>query len=255
MQRGIELPLCPSFQLGTFIMNLKSRFALAGLALLCACQANAGITLGGTRIIYPEKSKEVSIQIKNDGARDVMIQSWLDPESEQQGQDLPFALTPSLSRLAGNKQQTLRLFYYGKGLPTDKESVFWLSVQEIPQKSATENTLQIALRQRIKVFYRPSNLAGSPEAAVKALKWSALVEQGKRYLQVSNDSAYFISFGESKALIAGKTYPVKSEMVPPGATKKFLVPGAPATASAVTFDFFNINDYGAPVSQRVSIAN
>ncbi|OLF53819.1 molecular chaperone [Pseudomonas chlororaphis] len=236
-------------------MKLKSRFVLAGLALLCASHANAGITLGGTRMIYPEKSKEVSIQIRNDGARDIMIQSWLDPENEQKGQDLPFALTPSLSRLAGNKQQSLRLFYYGKGLPTDKESVFWLSVQEIPQKSETENTLQIALRQRIKVFYRPSNLAGTPEAAVKALKWRSLVEQGKRYLQVSNDSAYFISFGESKAVIAGKTYPVNNEMLSPGATKKFLVPGAPVSASAVTLDFFNINDYGAPISHHVSIAN
>ena len=34
-----------------------------------------------------------------------------------------------------------------------------LNVQEIPQKSASANTLQIALRQRIKVFYRPDNLS------------------------------------------------------------------------------------------------
>ncbi|MGH8437463.1 MAG: fimbrial biogenesis chaperone [Pseudomonas sp.] len=237
-------------------MILKSRYLLAGLALLFATVANAGITLGGTRLVYPEKSKEVSILVKNDGARDIMIQSWLDPESGNKDEEVPFALTPALSRLAGNKQQTLRVFYFGEGLATDKESVFWLSVQEIPQKAAGDNTLQIALRQRIKVFYRPAKLAGSPEDAVKTLKWRTLVEQGQRYLQVTNDSPYFVSFGETKVVIAGKTYPLASEMLSPNSTRKFLARGAPVSAApgVMTVEFFNINDYGAPINNKVSIS-
>jgi len=236
-------------------MILKSRYLLAGLALLSASVANAGITLGGTRLIYAEKSKEASILIKNDGAQDIMIQSWLDPESGDKDEDVPFALTPALSRLAGNKQQTLRVFYFGKGLPADKESVFWLSVQEIPQK-AEGNTLQIALRQRIKLFFRPANLVGSPQDAISGLKWQTLVERDQFYLQVTNNSPYFVSFGEAKVVIGGKSYPLTSDMLAPNSTSKFLARGAPSslTPGVMTVEFFNINDYGAPVNNKVSIS-
>jgi chaperone protein EcpD len=235
---------------------LISSYLLAGLALLGSSMANAGITLGGTRIIYPQKSKEVSILVKNEDTRDVMIQSWLDPENGNKDQDVPFALTPSLSRLAGNKQQTLRLFYFGKGLPTNRESVFWLSVQEIPQKAEGDNTLQIALRQRIKVFYRPDNLPGAPEEAVKQLKWRVIHEHGKHYLQVNNESPYYVSFSDTKLVSGAKTYSLISEMVPPDSVRKFEVAGAAGLlgSGAMTVEFININDYGAPVSHSVPVA-
>ncbi|HEK1766274.1 TPA: fimbria/pilus periplasmic chaperone [Pseudomonas putida] len=231
----------------------KSRYLLAGLALLTVSVANAGITLGGTRIIYPQKSKEVSILVKNDGARDIMIQSWLD--SEHADQDVPFAITPSLSRLAGKKQQMLRVFYFGQGLPTDKESVFWLSVQEIPQKTESDNTLQIALRQRIKVFYRPTNLPGSPESAADSLKWQMVSEKGKRYLQVSNGAPYFVSLSEVRLVVGTKKYSVSSEMIAPHDQKKFEVKGAQETSgpAAMVVEYININDYGAPISHSQAV--
>lgn len=237
------------------MIKSKSRYLLAGLALLTASVANAGITLGGTRIIYPEKSKEVSILVKNDGAQDIMIQSWLDPEQRDQGKDVPFAITPSLSRLAGNKQQMLRLFYFGQGLPADRESVFWLSVQEIPQKAESDNTLQIALRQRIKVFYRPNNLPGSPEDAANDLSWQVVNDKGKHYLQVSNKAPYFVSLSEVKLGVGSKKYPIVSEMVAPYGQKKFQVDAAidASSSAAMNVEFTNINDYGAPVSHSQGV--
>ncbi|MDH1629564.1 fimbrial biogenesis chaperone [Pseudomonas mosselii] len=233
----------------------KSRYLLAGLALLGASVANAGITLGGTRIIYPEKSKEVSILVKNDGARDIMIQSWLDPEQGKQGKDVPFAITPSLSRLAGNKQQMLRIFYFGQGLPADKESVFWLSVQEIPQKAEGDNTLQIALRQRIKVFYRPGNLPGSPEDAANGLKWQVLNEKGKHYLHVINNAPYFVSLSDVKLVVGAEKHVIASDMVSPFGHKKFEIKDSldAWSRAAMTVEFMNINDYGAPVSHSQSV--
>ncbi|MGL6092667.1 molecular chaperone [Pseudomonas sp. FSL W5-0203] len=237
--------------------NVYSRYWLVGIVLLFSGIAHAGITLGGTRVIYPQKLKEASIMVKNDADRDIMIQSWLEPDLKNPGQDVPFALTPSLSRLGGNKQQSLRIFYAGKGLPPDKESVFWLSVQEIPQKSETDNTLQIAVRQRIKLFYRPTGLSGTPEESVKSLKWKLVSEAGKQWLLVSNESVYYASFGSVFLEYKGGRHPAKAEMVAPGTTAKFLVEGAgavPANAQAV-IEFNAINDYGVPVKHLVNISN
>lgn len=225
----------------------KSRLLLAGLALLAASAANAGITLGGTRIVYAQKSKEVSILVKNESPKDIMIQSWLDSGNGDKDQDVPFALTPSLSRLGANKQQLLRVFYFGKGLPADQESVFWLSVQEIPQKAEDDNTLQIAVRQRIKMFYRPNNLSGTPEEAVINLRWRLLTQQGKNYLEVKNGAPYFISLSEIKLVTGVNKHPLVSEMVSPNSTRTFEVPyGIDFSAAKMSVEFSNINDYGAP---------
>ncbi|WP_330210891.1 fimbrial biogenesis chaperone [Pseudomonas sp. AM4(2022)] len=236
-------------------MILKSRYVLAGIALLFSSAATAGITLGGTRIIYPQKSKETSILVKNDGNQDIMIQSWIEPDVAFKGQDVPFALTPALSRLATKKQQTLRIFYYGQGLPDGKESVFWLSVQEIPQKAEGENTLQLAMRQRIKVFYRPDSLTGTSAEAASGLKWRVQDESGKRYLRVTNDSLYHVSFGTTEYKSDGKTYPVDTDMVAPLSTGKFPVKGAPVgnTDKRSVVEYYNINDYGAPVRHTQSV--
>ncbi|WP_163083162.1 fimbrial biogenesis chaperone, partial [Acinetobacter baumannii] len=70
--------------------------------------------------------------------------SWVEADNGADKREVPFVITPARSRLGGNKQQTLRILFQGEGLPSDRESVFRLNVQEIPQKSASANTLQIA---------------------------------------------------------------------------------------------------------------
>lgn len=238
------------------MMNVYSRYCLAGFLLLSSGMVQAGITLGGTRVIYPQKLKEASIMVKNDADQDIMIQSWMEPDASNPEQDVPFALTPSLSRLGGNKQQSLRIFYAGQGLPTDKESVFWLSVQEIPQKAEADNTLQIAVRQRIKLFYRPTGLTGTPEDSVKALKWRLLNEGGKSWLLATNQSVYHMSFGAVALEYKGARYTVEANMIAPGASAKFAVKNTVALpgGSAASIEFNTINDYGVPIKYVVSIS-
>jgi chaperone protein EcpD len=236
-------------------MNINSKYWLVGIALLFVNVAQAGITLGGTRLVLQEKNKEVSILVKNDGAEDIMIQSWVESNDQQKLDDVPFALTPALSRLAAGKQQSLRIFYFGRGLAADKESVFWLNVQEIPQKAKVDNTLQIALRQRIKVFYRPAELTGTVQDSIKALRWKWVSGQGKQYVQVTNPSVYHVSFSTAHVSVGGKRYPVSTEMVLPGTTTKFPITSTSAiTGTEATLVFLTINDYGAPVENIVSLS-
>ncbi|WGS45101.1 molecular chaperone [Burkholderia sp. JSH-S8] len=235
------------------------RFHFAGLALassllLSSGPSLAGITLDGTRVVLAAPSKEASVMVRNRAPADVMIQTWMDASDGKS--DVPFAITPALSRLGGEKQQTLRILYYGQGLPADRESVFWLNVQEIPQKAKSENTLQIAVRQRIKFFYRPTGLPGKVEEAPAQLRWKLVRRDGHAQLEVSNPSAYFVSLASAKVQSGGRDYAAVTEMVPPSATRQFAVKDLPAGAAAAgaKVHFESINDYGAVEPHEGAIA-
>lgn len=226
----------------------------ASSLLSVSTPSHAGISLSATRVVYAEKDKEGSLTVKNQAKEDVMIQSWLEDANDAQG-DLPFAITPSLSRLGAEKQQTLRIFYAGQGLPTDRESVFWLNVQEIPQKAKDQNTLQIAVRQRIKLFYRPANLIGKPSDAAKQLRWQWAGNGTEPRLEVVNDSPYFVSLTKGRLLSGSQTYAVTTEMVPPKSSKQFAVKGLsrPTLAPGTKVEFDSINDYGAADTHQAEV--
>lgn len=214
---------------------------------LFASMASAGITLDGTRVVFAAPAKETSVVVRNQGSNDIMVQSWVEPDSSGPATDVPFAITPPLVRLGGNKQQTLRILYQGQGLPTDKESVFWLAVQEIPQKAKDQNTLQIAIRQRIKLFYRPANLPDTAANAAKNLQWKLVEQGGKTALSVTNPSAYHVSFSGSTVKLrnGADTGSATAEMLAPGATRVVAIKGSAGVRSgAATVEFDSINDYG-----------
>lgn len=214
---------------------------------LFASMASAGITLDGTRVIFAAPAKETSVVVRNQGSNDIMVQSWVEPDTNGPATDVPFAITPPLVRLGGNKQQILRILYQGQGLPTDKESVFWLAVQEIPQKAKDENTLQIAIRQRVKLFYRPANLPDTAANAAKSLQWKLVEQNGKAALSVTNPSVYHVSFsGSTVTLRNGKDKgTATAEMLAPGATRTVEIKGSAGVRSgATTVEFDSINDYG-----------
>ncbi|MXG96398.1 fimbria/pilus periplasmic chaperone, partial [Escherichia coli] len=131
---------------------------------MVASASHASISLSTTRVIFDGKNKESSVVVSNDG-QDALLQAWLDPLEDVANAQLPFAITPPLAKVGAKQQQLLRVLYEGVGMPTDRESVFWLNVQEIPQTAKEDNVLQLAVRQRIKVFYRPTGLAGDPVKA------------------------------------------------------------------------------------------
>ncbi|AUG04344.1 molecular chaperone [Pseudomonas sp. 09C 129] len=227
--------------------SLLARIAIASAMTLSASMASAGITLDGTRVIFAAPAKETSVLVRNQGSNDIMIQSWVEPDRNGANTDVPFAITPPLVRLGGNKQQVLRILYQGQGLPTDKESVFWLAVQEIPQKAKTENTLQIAIRQRVKLFYRPANLPDTAANAAKSLQWKLVEQGGKAALSVTNPSAFHVTLaGGSVTLRSGKDAGTATvEMLAPGATRTVAIKGSTGMRSgATTVEFDSINDYG-----------
>lgn len=213
--------------------------SLVLLGMLMATQATASISLNATRIVFDGSHKEANITVRN-GNQDVLIQSWVDM-NDASGSRAPFAVTPPLARVFAKEQQLLRILYQGAGMPTDRESVVWLNVQEIPKASEAENTLQLAIRQRIKIFYRPAGLPGNALQAPAQLEWRLAKQGTQTLLLVKNPTLYHVSMADIKvqAQLASD-----STMIAPGEAKQFPLSATPASGT-VQLSFSSINDYGA----------
>lgn len=227
-------------------------FGLGLLGLLAVSQAAASISLSSTRLIFDGKYKEASITVRNSG-NDVLIQSWVDNDNEAAA--VPFAVTPPLARISGQEQQLLRIIYEGAGMPADRESVLWLNVQEIPQASQIKNTLQLAVRQRIKLFFRPAGLRGHAYMAPTELLWQLQSRSGHTVLTVKNPGAYHVSMSDI-TLKSGTATELAADsiMIAPGQQKDFPLKQFSSSSSA-KLTFASINDFGAQdayTSQLVS---
>ncbi|EOL4975486.1 fimbria/pilus periplasmic chaperone [Escherichia coli] len=192
------------------------------LLLLFACHstvANAAVALGATRVIYPANQKQVLLPVtNNDPASVYLIQSWIENAGDQK--DTQFVITPPLFSM----------------LPGDRESLFWVNVKAIPameKDQKNENTLQLAIISRIKMFYRPTNLAMAPEEAPAMLRF----RRSGSNLTLINPTPYFITVTNMKA--GNSNLP--NTMVPPKGEVSVDIPHA-ATGD---ISFQTINDYGA----------
>lgn len=234
----------------------KSAHGILSLGLLslglAGVPGHASVVLDGTRVIYPGGDREVSIRLTNNGAQPVVAQAWMDDGDAKRNPSqirVPFMLMPPLARIDANKGQTLRMMYAGDPLPQDRESVYYLNVLEIPPRPAMrdvkENVVQVALRSRIKVFYRPAGLEGDPAQAPAQLNWK-LVHEGPHWaLEGSNPTAYHVSLTE--VVIDGMPDSLGSGMLAPGETLRFPLAGSPAHTAQVNYSA--IDDYGATRQQ------
>ncbi|WP_231905846.1 molecular chaperone [Comamonas thiooxydans] len=213
----------------------------AAVSMLYGTCAQASISLSATRVIVQEGKQEASITVRNSGTP-VLVQAWLDSNTPDAADNLPFAVTPPLAKVAAPGQQLMRVLYAGgnTGLPGDRESVMWLNVQEIPQSTAGKNQLQIALRQRIKVFFRPTGIVGAVADAPGSLRWALVKDAGgKQALKITNPSMYHVSFAYL-GIAGGKELPSPA-MIAPGETSLHSVDGVMPNAR-ITVKI--INDFG-----------
>ncbi|MGO4703571.1 fimbrial biogenesis chaperone [Dyella sp. 2RAB6] len=180
-----------------------------------------------------------------------MVQSWLDTGDPRQAPDsirTPFVLMPPMARLDAGRSQIVRIVYTGEPLPVDKESVFWLNVLEIPPKStkdAGQNTLQFAIRSRIKLFFRPDGIKSKSDEAAAQLSWS-VVREGDRYmLEAVNNSPYHVSLSAVHLDDGGKDLDGGDGMVEPQGRHRFTLKGLQAPPGHPRVTYVAIDDYGA----------
>ncbi|WP_248805937.1 molecular chaperone [Pseudomonas sp. MWU13-2100] len=237
------------------------------MALLAAVPVQASVVLSGTRVIYPQHEKEVSLKLESKNQRPVLLQVWLDNGDEQSTPDLagiPFLVTPPIFRMEPEQHQVLRLSYTGEPLPQDRESLFWFNMLEVPSQTLDaeqSNQLQLAFRTRVKLFFRPTKLPYEVEAAAAKLQWRQVSSEQGQMLEVYNPTPYHLSFDQIDLVAAEQRHAREhgasgaGNMVAPNGRNRFLLPSLKSRPStAMTAEFETIDDFGVRVSHKTRIA-
>lgn len=225
------------------------------LSLSNVAGVQARIIIDGTRVIYPANKKEVILNLRNVDEAPSLVQAWLDTGHLQSmpGEDkVPFVLSPPLFRLDPGKGQTLRIVYTQDPLPTDRESLFWLNVMDIPPRERTPadgpsaNKLEFAFKHRLKVFFRPTGLNGKANEAPAKLTWDRVSEAGGAVvLQATNPTPYHVNLNNVEVIVDGARLATRFEMVPPFSTKSFpIIKTGPLPHGALQVEYSYVNDFG-----------
>lgn len=196
---------------------MRKKIYLAFLLYFTAFSTSSSVFLKGTRVIFSAERKEAVIQLVNSSDNTSLVQSWIDEgniDSTPETTQAPFVVTPPVIKIKPRGGAQLRIQQLANQLPTDRESIFYLNVLDIapkPDSVKTENILQLALRTRIKLFYRPQNINKTPQNAVEHIK---ITKVGKS-LFIDNPTAYFFTLSALYNQLDKNNALSKTIMLPP----------------------------------------
>ncbi len=230
-------------------MTMK-KFTLFILGALASQTAFASVVINQTRVIYPGDAKFVSVQLVNDSDKTHLVQSWLDEGDASAAPEklkVPFSITPPVVKMEGHSGQTLKITGIKRtALPSDRESVFWLNVLDVPPtpEGSNDNYLQVAIRNRIKVFYRPSSLQELDSSVVEKVTISTSGNQ----TCLKNSSPYYLTIPQVVSWQGGQLKQNRSDnllgetaFIPPYGCALVSNKIKPATQYRLTW----LDDYGA----------
>lgn len=228
-------------------MNVKHSLSIAVAALIgmmLAQQANAAVALDRTRLIVNGGVDSVSLTITNENKNlPYLAQSWIEDASGKKITS-PFNVLPPVQRIEpGAKSQVkVQASPAVQGLPQDRETLYYFNLREIPPRSKTPNTLQIALQTRIKMFYRPQAIALDKTQSAKGdwVEKVTLQRNGDKYV-VNNPTPYFLTLVEGRTSAKGVPVQFTPVMVSPkGQAALQASTGALGNSPVLTY----VNDYG-----------
>lgn len=155
-------------------------------------QAEGGLSIQGTRIIYPQGARQVSVSLTNSSSTDsYLVQSRI--EDAQGNKTTDFIVTPPLYLSGPKNENVVRVMYMGGALPTDRESLYYFVEKAIPSLDKTKiqegNVLLLATANRIKLFVRPQGLTQDINTAAQDLQFT----QSGQLLHISNPSPYYVT--------------------------------------------------------------
>ena len=221
---------------------------VAGLA---ASSCLASVVMTGTRVIFPGGVSERSVQFTNQDDVPNVVQVWVDsgdPNSTPETAKAPFIVTPPVFRMEPKAGQTARVIFTGKDLPKDRESVFYLNAVQIPALNSAEadrNKMLLLLRNRVKLFYRPSGISGESSAAAEKLRFS-LSRQGSEWkITATNDSPFHVSLTDAQIVKAARSVALQPDMVAPMSTFEWRIKSdEDLVAAGWVVRFVFVNDHG-----------
>ncbi|MGL5698155.1 MAG: fimbrial biogenesis chaperone [Kluyvera sp.] len=211
---------------------------LIGLLSVCSA-ANATVSPDRTRIIFNETDKSVSVKLTNQSKTlPYLAQSWIEDKESKKTREFITPLPPLL-RIEAGEQSQVRLMGQPalKQLPTDRESLFYYNIREIPPRAEQKNVMQMAMQSRLKLFWRPKAIVLKEGQAVPMEKVE--VSRTVSGITLKNGTPYHITVGYIG--IDGKT-------LLPGSNGFMVSPFAQATSALkklpAKFQIGYIGDYG-----------
>ncbi|MFV5360369.1 fimbria/pilus periplasmic chaperone [Acinetobacter oleivorans] len=245
-------------------MLFRGRKFFWGLVCLQVALTTTGhteIVLHGTRVVYPSNAREITLQLSNNGTAPSLVQAWIDDGNAKSTPDeanVPFIITPPISRVEATKGQTLRITALPNSsqLSQQQESIFWLNVLDIPPKPEgktqqdqstpiSNNFLQLAVRSRIKFFYRPIDLKENIEQLSEKVQWKI----NDQYLVVKNPTPFFLTVTSIFQGTEGHKADLLQQglMVAPFSEDKIKL----KNKNVADMSFVYINDYGGRVEHPI----
>ena len=220
----------------TFIYSWLSMLSVTVLLLITANPALASLSADQTRYIFRGDQEALTITVKNNNKKQTFGgQAWIDNITENDTRPT-FVVTPSFFKVKADGQQTMRVIMASDHLPQDKESVYWLNLQDIPP--ALEGSgLAIALRTRMKLFYRPASLIAGRRGAEEGI---SLRSRPNGQTVLVNTTPYIYAIG-SLLEITGKTVTVSDDVA-----QKLLMfmPDDEVEVKDKVAKVTSLNDYG-----------
>lgn len=221
----------------TFFTNRVTKALGMTLALMMTCQsAMASLAADQTRYIFRGDKDALTITVtNNDKERTFGGQAWVDNIVEKDTRPT-FVVTPSFFKVKPNGQQTLRIIMASDHLPKDKESVYWLNLQDIPP--ALEGSgIAVALRTKLKLFYRPKALLEGRKGAEEGL---SLQSRPDGRTMLVNTTPYIFAIG---SLLDGNGKKIATDNETAQKLLMFM-PGDEVQVKGNVVKVDSLNDYG-----------
>lgn len=228
-------------------MNKKNALLGTSLAVVLtttlATPAMAAFILNGTRFIYEEGKKNISLEVTNNAQDTYGGQIWIDNISQNKS-DVFMVPSPPVFKVDAGKKQIIRLMNVNPALPADRESMFRINAQELPPKpKQTEGSvLAIAMNTQVKLIYRPKALTEGRKDAEKKL---TTLNKGTTWLK--NPTPYY--FAVTGLKVNGKTVTIPKDnaaglamLAPFSEADTGLNAGGKLTVQAIN-DWGGVQDY------------
>lgn len=210
-------------------MKIKPLFAslLAALTFTASLASHAALSVDQSRYVFEGDKEAISIVVDNAAKKTYGGQTWIENIREKDTRP-SFVVTPPFFKVAGEGKQVLRVIKALEKMPEDKESIYWVNLQEIPPASK-DGGLSIALRTKVKLLYRPAGLMAGRKNAESGLTLRAT----PKGVMLENTTPYIFAIaevldGQGKPLTLSEKARAALAMFVPGDTQ-MLPDGSQAT--------------------------
>ncbi|WP_407251432.1 fimbrial biogenesis chaperone [Klebsiella oxytoca] len=220
----------------------SNKLCWMGALMLAAVSgtAQAGVSLDRTRLIITGKDSSASANLTNTSP-DIpfLAQSWVE-DSKGNKITSPLVVLPPLQRINGGQKGVARVTKTDgiNQLPQDRESLFYLSVREIPPKPDKANVLQLAMQSRIKLFFRPTAII--PKSKSEIWQDQVVFQKSGNKMTAQNPTPYYITIIGLSRVKGEKITKFPGIMVAPKSSLEFSVTDGGVREFAMMY----VNDYG-----------